>query len=955
MPRHINSLYLTFFCSVIGAALFMAVAIGYFSIESELEGFEEDSRLLQESYVAEQKNKVQNVVSQVVQHIKFKRDTTEQAVKDNLKDRVYEAAEICRHLYEEYHNTKNHDELIALIRESLRTIRFNHGRGYYFIYDMQGNNILLPNNPELEGKNLLNLKDDKGLFTVQRYIKIIREHGEGFMEWHWYRPGETTKMSKKIGFAKFFKELDWFIGTGEYVEDTEREIQKETLAYINTIRFDHDNYVFVYDFNAITLAHFKPENLGKNQWNFVDPNGVKVLQELIRISQEPNGGFLQYVGTIKPETGQPSEKISYVDSIRDWRWMIGAGVYLDDIELVLQQKHKNLQQKIKNHMIKVMMIFLLALIVIGFLTRIVSSSLKRNVRVFTSFFEAAARRAIRMDENLVHFNEFKHLVGPANSMLDQRNKALDALRESEERLNLAIAATNQGLWDLNLENNTLIWDKRAYSIFGYDAATIIPSRKLIAARANHEDWMLAEKAMKDHLAGCTEAYRAEYRLQEQDAQCIWILEQGKVTKRNEKGDAVRVVGTYIDITPAKEAEFEKNELREQLNRSKKMEALGLLAGGVAHDLNNVLSGIVSYPDFLLESLPIDSSLRNPLTTIRDSGTKAAAIVQDLLALARRGIVNYDVVNLNRIVTEYLASPEHKLLQSQNQLTRVESSLDHALLNIKGSVSHLLKTLMNLVTNAFEAQPEGGRIRIVTANRYLEESIKSYESIPSGEYVVLRVEDSGIGIDPEDIKRIFEPFYTKKVMGHRSGTGLGMAIVWGTLQDHHGYIDIQSTKGKGTAFDLYFPVTREEPGEAERAVLIQNLMGAGQHLLVIDDIAEQRQIAETILCNLGYKATTVESGEAAISLLHEQNFDLVILDMIMDPGIDGLDTYRQIIELYPDQKAIITSGYTETDRVKEAQLLGAGQYLRKPYTFKDLGLAVHLELLGERRNRDLSHI
>lgn len=181
------------------------------------------------------------------------------------------------------------------------------------------------------------------------------------------------------------------------------------------------------------------------------------------------------------------------------------------------------------------------------------------------------------------------------------------------------------------------------------------------------------------------------------------------------------------------------------------------------------------------------------------------------------------------------------------------------------------------------------------------------------------------------------------MGHHSGTGLGMAIVWGTIQDHGGYIDVRSTEGKGTVFELYFPVTREEPTEVQAEVKTQHLTGAGQHILVIDDIPEQRNIAETILTSLGYKVTTAESGEAALSLLRNQGFDLVVLDMIMEPGMDGLDTYRKIIEKYPGQKAIITSGYTETDRVKETQRLGAGVYLRKPFTFKGLGLTVHKEL------------
>jgi PAS domain S-box-containing protein len=948
MPAIKNSLYHTFLFSVIGASLLMAVGIGYFWIGSEHREFLNDSQVIRDSYVAEQESKVKNVVGQVVQYVKFRRATAEEEIKRDLKGRVEEALGICQHLYDQYHTVKSRDEVISLIRESLRASRFNHGRGYYFVYDMQGNNILLPDHPELEGKNLLSLQDDQGLFTVQRYIKVIKEHGEGYMTWTWYKPGHKDKMSKKIGYAKLFKDLDWFVGTGEYVEDTEKEIQKEILSFINTIRFDKDNYVFVYDFDAITLAHYKPENLGLNQWNLVDSNGVYVVRDLIRISQEPGGGFLRYIGTIKPETGKPGAKISYADSVPDWRWMIAAGVYVDDVEFIIGQKRSALQHKINVHIIKILAILLLTMAAIVCIARIVSARLKRSTEAFISFFEAASLEAVRMDEEEVHYTEFKRLVAPANRMLEERNKAQDALTESKERLNLAISGTGQGLWDWNLEDDTLIWDKRAFAIFGSDPESVLPSRRSISSRVDPEDWAVARRAMEDHVAGRVDVYRAEYRLYTESGNWIWVLDQGRITRRDGQGKALRAVGTYIDITPAKIAELEKNELREQLNRSKKMEALGVLAGGVAHDLNNVLSGIVSYPDLLLETLPVESSLRKPLMTIRESGNKAAAIVQDLLTLARRGVVTYDVVNLNQIITEYLASPEQRGLLSSYPLVRIETRLDPALLNIKGSPVHLRKSLMNLVSNAFEAQPEGGRVLIVTSNRYLEEPVKGYETIKPGEYVFLRVEDSGMGIAAEDIKRIFEPFYTKKIMGRHSGTGLGMAIVWGTLQDHKGFIDIESTEGKGSSFDLYFPVSREAPIQVEREASADVLMGSGEHILVIDDVAEQRQVAEWILKRLGYQVTAVESGEAAIEYLQDHRADLLVLDMIMEPGLDGLDAYRRIIELHPGQKAIITSGYTETDRVREAQRLGAGEYLRKPYTFKGLGLAVRLGLKSRHR-------
>jgi CheY-like chemotaxis protein len=221
-------------------------------------------------------------------------------------------------------------------------------------------------------------------------------------------------------------------------------------------------------------------------------------------------------------------------------------------------------------------------------------------------------------------------------------------------------------------------------------------------------------------------------------------------------------------------------------------------------------------------------------------------------------------------------------------------------------------------------------------------VRGYDEVKEGDYVVLTVADNGVGISSQDAQRIFEPFYTKKVMG-RSGTGLGMAVVWGTVKDHKGYIELRSTPGKGTTFDLYFPVTRKDAEKDKAPTSIQEYMGHGQAILVVDDVQEQREIASVLLTQLGYAAHTVSSGEEAVEYVKTNSADLLVLDMIMDPGIDGLDTYKEIRELHPGQKAIIASGFSETKRVKEAQELGVGQYVKKPYTLEKIGLAVKAEL------------
>lgn len=400
-----------------------------------------------------------------------------------------------------------------------------------------------------------------------------------------------------------------------------------------------------------------------------------------------------------------------------------------------------------------------------------------------------------------------------------------------------------------------------------------------------------------------------------------------------------------ELAERKRVEREKEDLQEKLVRSQKMEAIGLLAGGVAHDLNNILSGVVSYPDLLLSDIAPNSSLRKPLQTIRDSGIRAAAVVQDLLTLARRGVMNFEVLNLNDLITDYLQAPEHHQIVLHHPGVDVETRLSPDLLNINGSTYHLKKVIMNLVLNAAEAQPGGGIIRISTTNRYVDRLYSGFEDIPEGTYVVFKIEDRGIGIDREDLDKIFEPFYTKKKIG-RSGTGLGMAVVGGSVHDHHGFIDIMSSPENGTTLEIYLAVTTAEIAASQSRLPVASYLGNGESILIVDDVAEQRLIGSKILRSLNYNVVVADSGEAAMEYLKDHPVDLLILDMIMDPGIDGLETYQRAIQTHPQLKAIITSGFSQSDQVKEAQRLGAGRYLKKPYTLESIGLAVKDALAGQ---------
>jgi two-component system, cell cycle sensor histidine kinase and response regulator CckA len=383
------------------------------------------------------------------------------------------------------------------------------------------------------------------------------------------------------------------------------------------------------------------------------------------------------------------------------------------------------------------------------------------------------------------------------------------------------------------------------------------------------------------------------------------------------------------------------KLNKKLSQANKMELLGVIAGGVAHDLNNILAGLVSYPELLLLQIDKNSPLVEPISFIHDTGLKAADIVQDLLTLTRRGIKQTSVINLNQVIQDYHGSSVHQRLLKNFPNIHFKIKTDPWLLNLNGSESHISKVVMNLVMNAAEAVKDSGQVMIETFNRYVDTSLDGNE-IPEGEYAVLRVTDDGEGISREDIKRIFEPFYTKKQMG-RSGSGLGLSVVWNAVKDHKGYIEISSKKKEGTSFELYFPGTRDRMESIPDNFNLDAFKGNNETVLVVDDVKEQREIAQGCLKILGYRPFTVGSGKEAVTYLKKQPMDLLVLDMRMEPGMDGLNTYKEVLKIYPKQKAIIASGFSETQRVKEAKQLGAGQYIKKPYTLQNFAVALKKEL------------
>jgi two-component system, cell cycle sensor histidine kinase and response regulator CckA len=398
------------------------------------------------------------------------------------------------------------------------------------------------------------------------------------------------------------------------------------------------------------------------------------------------------------------------------------------------------------------------------------------------------------------------------------------------------------------------------------------------------------------------------------------------------------VGVWRDITSFILTNDRNRSLEERLSQSEKMEALGRLAGGVAHDLNNVLTGIVAYPDLLLLKIPDDDPLRKKVIAIKKSGQKAAAIVEDLLSLSRRGVNKFTALNMNKLIKDLLESPEVEKLKIYHPQIQFKFSEGKSVPPVSGAEYQISKVLINLFTNACEAMPTGGNIFISTKfESSINDSIR-YKNVPDGDYAVITITDEGVGISREDQKKVYEPFFTSKVMG-RSGTGLGMAVVWGTIQDHNGYIELKSKLNEGTTFDIYLPALAESAAFENEIMDRTSFKGKGEKILMLDDEEIQLEIADSLFSELNYNIKTVSDPHKILREIDDFLPDLVILDMILTGEIDGLDVYKKVREKYKDMKVMIISGFSESDRVKEALALGVKKYIKKPFTIEEIGLAV----------------
>jgi PAS domain S-box-containing protein len=807
-PRSLSG---TGFLSILVTILIIAPTIGSFWIFSEYHKQKDELVKIRGQYTDLHKTRLQDDINNTISFIEYKKSSTEERVKALVREKVQDAYALASHIYGTDKNTVPEDVLKSRIIETLRTIKWDNGKGYFFIFNHKGSTVLNADIPEMEGHDMLDTKDMDGNFVVRDILALAREQDLGFYPYRWSKPGSLGINHLKIICVKNFEPFDWVIGAGFYVEDMEETIKGEILDRISQPSADKDRYTFILEKDGFCLSHPLDRFHRKNVTRETTPEIGAVYRELIDISVKNGMGYVEYP-VEKPSTGVIATKLTYAVFLKDFEWIMGTGVYLDDIEKIIEMEKSAFSAELKRNILIILWFsFLLAILslIFGFF---ITNRLYQGMNLFMDFFRKAAVSDIKINESLLIFNEFKLLGKLANQMVEDRmvkeEKLKKAMQETVTVQNMLKNITDSmpsALIAIDQDMKILQWNKKIEKTTGISARAAEGRLLTDLLPFTPEEIEVIEKTFRDSIP-YTQTRVMETPEKEKRYEDITVY---PLVTHTVKGAVIRIDDTT-----------EKVRIEEMIIQSEKMMSVGGLAAGMAHEINNPLSGIIGNTDVLknrlLTSLPVNETaaadigirfsdikayaarrdLPLILDNIRQAAGRAAGIVSDMLSFSRMSSSAFSCADLAELLdkTIELASaghdPKNKIDFKTIKIIRI---YEKAMPPVMCDGSKLQQVFLNILSNGAQAMSETNRTPEFTLHLSRV-----------GAQAVIRIEDNGPGIPDGIRKRIFEPFFTTKEIG--VGTGLGLSVSYFIITNHHkGSLEVESEPGKGAAFIIRIPV------------------------------------------------------------------------------------------------------------------------------------------------------
>ncbi len=886
--------------------------------------FKDRSNRMKKYYIAEQKEEIKQQVMQTVNMINLQLGLMKKRMKNLVKDRGDLAYNFINNYYLNNKGKMNNKKIEKLIIDNLRKIKYRIGGGGYFIDSLSGRIIMFPKAPSLEGENLMDIKNSKGEYVFRKEFEKIKKTGEILV----YGAVVLPKVKDtKIVYLKLFKPFDWVIGSYVYINSIKRELGKELLRTISKIRFGKEGYIFVnrFDGNAL-VSNGKIFRGDKKLWEVFNKNPKKVkevFQKEYKAALKPNGDYIYYSFAKLTDLNKVSPKTSFIYGIPELKWIVGAGVYLDDVEKEISTMKSDLLKEIKVKLVYFLIIVFFIVVVFLIILEKMTGKFKNDLELFASFFDKAAYSDEYIDIDKVKFLEFGRLAENANKMVEEKTKFQKELSNEKERLFVTIRSIGDGVITTDEKGKIIVMNKTAENLTGW-------SLKEAHGKDLKSIFNIIDKDTGKPVESLVERVLKNGRIVKLKKHTVliskngneYIIEDSAAPIRDIESKIIGVVVVFRDIT-------EKIRIEEELLKVRKLESVGILAGGIAHDFNNILTGIFGNLEIAKMKIGKEHPSYKFIETADKALERAVNLTKQLLTFAKGGEPILGVVDLESIV---INTVNFNLSGSK---IKANYEIPKNLWKIKADKGQISQVLSNLIINAKEAMPYGGNIYIKGENVKIAKD--NLMNIAPGNYVRLSIRDEGIGISNKHIDKIFDPYFTTK----QAGSGLGLAITHSIIKKHGGDIKVESIIDKGTIFTIYIPVAEEslEKKEYKEEKFIKKTENRYK-ILVMDDEEFIRDIAKEMLSEIGYTVETVKNGKEAIDLYKKAKqdgkpFDLIIMDLTIPGSFGGKETISEILKFDKNVKAIVSSGYSTDPIMANYEKYGFKGRLAKPFNFDQL--------------------
>ncbi len=812
----------------------------------------------------------------------------------------------------------------------IKMMRYDNGVGYFWINDTSKpfpKMIMHTTVPELNGKFLDNPKYNcaqgkrKNLFRA--FVDVCEQTGSGYVDYLWPKPSPNGLLSEqpKLSYVRLFKPWGWIIGTGIYIDDIETAVKSRVNAVIKELKetatklkINNDGYMALFDGKKNMLVH--PLLCGCDAARLKNPDTGRFLLDEIKLSEQSDAPYFDYLWQDPKDSENVSWKRVYVRHFKPLNWYICISYYLDSINQPVQQ--------LSMRLLYISVVFII--IALG-LSYILSRSLAAPLKKLASAAETIDNEGLAATEiPITGSNETRELGLILGNALDTIRKKEKSLVESSEKLDIILDSIGDAVIATDIEGRIVKINRSGERLTEWTDSEAIGNiftdrLQLLDPETEEPIENPISLVLKDGqahniegqaiLVTCTKTRRLVAD------SCAPIL--------SHEGKLAGAVMALRDVT-------ERSRLENELRQAQKMDSLGQLAGGVAHDFNNMLAGIMASAELLERKLPSDTPALHKFThLITDTCAKAGELTEKLLAFSRKGKVMSTPVDLKKIIDDAVTILNHSLDKRIDLRTKINAEKT----TVIGDPTQIQNMIINLGVNGGHAMPDGGILSISVKNIELNKTYcsQSLFDIFPGNYIEIRVQDNGQGIKPENITRIFEPFFTTKEQG--KGTGLGLAAVYGSVKEHHGEITVRSELGEGTVFRVHLPVVEKYIKVNSKPDIDKIIHGSGC-ILVVDDEPIIRTVLEKSLKDLGYDVILASNGAEGLScyIENKKNISLVILDMVM-PIMNGSECFEKLKQINPDVKVIIASGFTNDASFATLKEHGACGFIRKPFRHADL--------------------